>query len=137
MQRIIPFLRDSYLRFKYRHHAFHGAIDWKWEKINYNRIALVNLLAATKHEPSYLEIGCNTNDLFNSVPASQKVGVDPACGGTLRLTSDAFFAANKQLFDIVFIDGLHTYEQVRKDVVNSIKFLKPGGYIALHDMLPG
>jgi hypothetical protein len=36
---------------------------------------------------------------------------------------------------VVLIDGLHTYDQVRRDVINSIKFLKPGG-CALHDMLP-
>jgi methyltransferase family protein len=129
--------RDRFLSFKYRQNAFPGTFDWQWEKTNFNRIALVNLLLAKKNGASYLEIGCNTNDLFDSVPCSHKVGVDPASGGTVRLTSDAFFAANRQQFDFVFIDGLHTYDQVRRDVINSIKFLKPGGYVALHDMLPG
>ncbi len=130
-------VRDRILRLKYKEHAFDKSFDWGWEKTNYNRIALVNLLIAKKHDPAYLEIGCHSNNLFDSVPARQKTGVDPAAGGTVRTTSDAFFEKNAQFFDIVFIDGLHTYEQVRRDVVNSIHFLKPGGYVALHDMLPG
>lgn len=39
-------------------------------------------------------------------------------------------------FDVIFIDGLHIYEQARRDVVNAIKFLKPGGWVAIHDVLP-
>lgn len=35
------------------------------------------------------------------------VGVDPLLGGTHRMTSDAFFAANTEHFDLIFIDGLH------------------------------
>ena len=35
-------------------------------------------------------------------------------------------------FDFIFIDGLHTYEQVKKDYA-WIKFLKKGGYVAFHD----
>jgi predicted O-methyltransferase YrrM len=70
------------------------------------------------------------------VPALRKTGVDPQNGGTIRKTSDEFFQENQSYFDVVFIDGLHTYEQVRNDVINSIKFLKPGGWIALHDLLP-
>jgi predicted O-methyltransferase YrrM len=65
-----------------------------------------------------------------------KVGVDPVSGGTIRCTSDVFFATNPQLFDVIFIDGLHTYDQVRRDVMNSLCHLKNGGYIAIHDLLP-
>jgi SAM-dependent methyltransferase len=130
-------VKRKYLSYKYQVHAFDKSLDWKWQETNYNRIALVNVLVSKKQDPAYLEIGCQSNDLFDSVPCQQKTGVDPAAGGTVRETSDAFFEKNTQLFDVVFIDGLHTYEQVRRDVVNAIRFLKPGGFIALHDMLPG
>lgn len=129
-------LNYKFLQFKYQSHAFDKSFPWDWGKTNYNRVALVNLLISKKQNPAYLEIGCFSNNLFNSVPANLKVGVDPVAGGTVRATSDAFFEKNTQLFDVVFIDGLHEYEQVQRDVVNSIRFLKPGGYIALHDMLP-
>ena len=74
--------------------------------------------------------------MVNSVPMLNKVGVDHESGGTHRTYSDDFFRDNATYFDVIFIDGLHIYEQARRDVVNSIKFLKPGGWIAIHDVLP-
>ena len=130
------FARQAYLKAKYHDHAFPQSFGWEWEKVNYNRIALVNFLISKKQQPAYLEIGCASNGLFDSVPCIGKSGVDPSEGGTIRATSDEFFQTNSRFFDVVFIDGLHTYEQVRRDVINSIRFLKPGGYVALHDMLP-
>ena len=121
---------------KYSHHADSRSFDWEWRQTHFNRIALVNLLLSRKADPAYLEIGCASNSLFDSVYALNKVGVDPVEGGTIRATSDQFFETNKSKFDVVFIDGLHVYEQVRRDVVNAIDFLNDGGRIAIHDMLP-
>lgn len=39
-------------------------------------------------------------------------------------------------FDLIFIDGLHTAEQVKKDFENSLKILSPNGFIVLHDCNP-
>jgi len=130
-----PIKRRLTLR-KWQHHADERTLDWDWKKTNFNRIATVNLLLARFKDPAYLEIGCASDSLFNSVPSIRKTGVDPISGGNVRKTSDDFFQANKQRFDVVFIDGLHTYEQVRRDVINSIKAINDGGWIALHDMLP-
>ena len=92
---------------------------------------------ADRPDGDYLEIGCAGNDLFDSVMARTKVGVDPARGGTHRLTSDDFFATWRGgMFDVVFIDGLHHYEQVRRDLDGALAVLRPGGWIAIHDMLP-
>ena len=52
------------------------------------------------------------------------------------MTSDHFFSINKDNFDIIFIDGLHEYSQVMKDIKNSLKFLNKEGIILLHDCLP-
>jgi hypothetical protein len=122
---------------KFAHHADPRSFNWNWKSVNYNRVALVNLLVSKFGDPDYLEIGCAWNVLFDAVPATNKVGVDPERGGTERTTSDEFFARNRQKFDVIFIDGLHTYEQVREDVINALKCVKDGGWIALHDMLPG
>ena len=64
------------------------------------------------------------------------MGVDPVEGGTHKMTSDYFFSINKDNFDIIFIDGLHEYSQVMKDIKNSLKFLNKEGIILLHDCLP-
>ena len=74
--------------------------------------------------------------MFDSVFCSNKVGVDPQSGGTIRETSDIYFANNKDKFDIIFIDGLHEYEQVKRDAVNALNSLNDGGWIAFHDFLP-
>lgn len=110
--------------------------DWQWRKTPYNRVALVSMLAASRPNCRYLEIGCDTDAVFFSVPATMKVGVDPARGGTIRATSDDYFAAHNDRFDVIYIDGLHTYEQVRRDVVNALDRIAPDGWIVLHDTLP-
>ena len=86
----------------------------------------------------YLEIGVCTNEVFNSIPllAKNKIGVDPVSGGTHRMTSDNFFKKNSEKFDVIFIDGLHLYEQCQKDCINALDSLKDNGIIIFHDMLP-
>lgn len=111
-------------------------LEIDWQAVPYNRLALVNLIAARRRGARYLEIGCEDNQLFFAVPLAEKVGVDPVKGGTHRMTSDAFFAQNDARFDLIFIDGLHTHEQVRRDVINAMGALSPGGWIVLHDLVP-
>ena len=43
---------------------------------------------------------------------------------------------NKENFDCIFIDGLHHYNQVLKDIDNSLKILNSNGLILIHDCLP-
>ena len=104
--------------------------------ITENRIAIINYFAAEMRATNYLEIGCADNTVFSNISVSNKVGVDPIMGGTYRGTSDNFFSQNSIIFDLIFIDGMHTFEQVYRDVANSLKSVKVDGYILLHDMLP-
>jgi len=112
------------------------------KKINYNfpknisRIDLIKKLIAKNDYQSYLEIGCDSDVLFNSINTKVKIGVDPVSGGNYKGTSDDFFASNISKFDCIFIDGLHEYEQVKKDIKNSISCLSNNGAILLHDCLP-
>ena len=76
------------------------------------------------------------NKIINTVKIKNKKGVDPENGGNVRKTSDDFFRDNKDKFDIVFIDGLHTYEQSKKDILNSVDCLKENGIILVHDCMP-
>jgi hypothetical protein len=120
----------------YSQHATEECYDWDWSQTPYNRIALVNHIIKLHGLENYLEIGCQENNLFHSVTAMRKTGVDPERGGTHRMTSDQFFDQNNKKFDFIFIDGMHTYEQVHVDIENSIKVLNPGGWIAVHDLMP-
>lgn len=128
------------MRIKYIKNATDKKFNFQWEEINFNRTALLNFIIAN-HKKSinckYLEIGCASNVNFNSVCLLKKVGVDPDIGGTLRLTSDQFFDEyNKNKFDIIFLDGLHTYQQTKKDLINALKVLNTNGVIVLDDFIP-
>ncbi len=107
--------------------------DWK----NYpNRISIIQSIIDFKKYNDYLEIGCDRDENFSQIKIKNKIGVDPRSGGTIRMTSDDFFKINKGKFEIIFLDGLHTYEQTIEDIKNSIKSLKPNGLIIVHDCLP-
>ena len=100
------------------------------------RLELIKLAIVSTNAKSYLEIGCDRNQIFSQLSDEHMVGVDPAKGGNVRMTSDDFFNQNTETFDVIFIDGLHYYEQVSKDINNALLCLNPGGIIILHDMLP-
>ena len=101
-----------------------------------SRKQIIQEIIQKKNYKNYLEIGCFSNELFNYVECANKVGVDPVSGGTVRKSSDQFFRDNQDKFDCIFIDGLHEYDQVKKDIINSLNFLNKGGIILLHDCLP-
>ena len=100
-----------------------------------SRLEIVSEIIKKKKFSTYLEIGCFDNQLFNQINID-KTGVDPFKGGNIKLKSDQFFKINKKKYDCIFIDGLHTYEQVKKDIVNSINCLNENGIIFIHDCLP-
>ena len=114
---------------------FRKKINFKFSKKIFRWNLIQKIINKNKYK-SYLEIGCNDDELFSKIKISRKIGVDPEAGGTHRLTSDLFFKKNTKKFDIIFIDGLHHYDQVKKDVKNSLKYLNKNGFILLHDCLP-
>lgn len=94
----------------------------------------------------YLEIGVRYGPTFNAVLpyASEAVGVDiedvssHMHGGTFyHGSSDDFFNDySGSKFNIIFIDGLHQYDQVRKDFVNAEQISYSNATIYLHDTWP-
>lgn len=109
-----------------------------FEDFTSNRSTIIQFLAERYRYNSFLEIGCASNANFNFVRQifDVAVGVDPAMGGTLRMTSDDFFRNNTQQFDLIFLDGLHQADQLYRDVENSLNVLNDGGTIVLHDCSP-
>ena len=114
---------------------FRGKLNYNFPS-NYFRWDLIEYLINKYGYSDYLEIGCDQDQLFSKIKIQNKVGVDPSSGGNVRKTSDKFFEENKNKFDIVFIDGLHTYDQVKKDILNSINCLKENGIVLVHDCMP-
>lgn len=114
------------------------------------RTDLLNHLAEKYQLKRYLEIGVQVPELnFDKIICEYKIGVDPdpKARATQCRTSDDFFKYTQdhiminpestfQPFDLIFIDGLHTAEQVKKDFENALKILSPNGFIVLHDCNP-
>ncbi|HEX8447814.1 MAG TPA: class I SAM-dependent methyltransferase [Sphingomonas sp.] len=103
--------------------------------------------------PSYLEIGVFDGNTFNAVRAARKVAVDIAFSCDLaaervavagqdvhfhECSSDDYFAhiIGNDCFDVIFIDGLHTFDQTLRDLLNAIGHLREGGTIVIDDVLP-
>ncbi len=111
---------------------------------------LLNALIEKYGLKSYLEIGVQNPkqnfDKINSIGGLLKHGVDPELGDSYNglcqifgVTSDKFFTdieGSLFKYDLIFIDGLHTAEQVKKDFENSLRCLSDNGFILIHDVLP-
>ena len=123
------------LYYEYFIENFKDKISFNFPK-DYFRWDLIDYLIQKNSFENYLEIGCDDDQLFSRVNIKNKIGVDPISGGNIRKKSDDFFSSNKDKFDLVFIDGLHIYEQVKKDILNSLKCLKKNGIILVHDCMP-
>lgn len=93
----------------------------------------------------YVEIGIRRGLTFNRCAplAGEAHAVDPSPGDGVTsqgthwlMTSDEFFSQWQGMADVVFIDGDHETDQVRRDFTNSLDRLNAGGVIALHDTWP-
>ena len=52
-----------------------------------------------------------------------------------KMTSNEFFKKNRKYFDLIFVDGDHSSDQVKVDLINSWNILKNGGYLILDDYM--
>jgi hypothetical protein len=122
-----------------------------------NRIKAVKKALDGRVKPVYLEIGVSKGYAFRCITADEKIAVDPVFKLSARsrklsdakarathyfeTTSDDFFA-NQAAFleergiDVALIDGLHTYEQTLRDVENTLRYLREGGVMIVHDCNP-
>lgn len=102
---------------------------------------IINDLIRENGYTKYLEIGYGDGYCFNRIECENKLAVDPSPTvpeheGCIITTSDKFFRSNTDTFDLVFIDGLHHADQVRKDINNASKCLNERGMIVIHDLCP-
>jgi hypothetical protein len=118
------------------------------------RIEVLQMIIDRMGAQNYLEIGVGRGHSFLPIKAKRKIAVDPDLRipanrkrshifRNLRskyyaLTSDRFFGevSLPRGLDVVFVDGLHTYEQALKDVENALKLLNKNGVIVMHDCNP-
>jgi hypothetical protein len=112
---------------------------WSPRRLN----TLLEGLAATR----YLEIGVANGTTIDRIIAHSRVGVDPSPDFDVArlpkglsffgVESDAYFDSldADTTFDVVFIDGLHTFEQTKSDLFNAFRHV-PYGPILIDDTVP-
>lgn len=110
----------------------------------------LNRLAEELSCRTYLEIGVFSGDTFLAVNVASRVGVDPEFhfdwnsyhgndGIQLhQCPSDAFFASvdPATTYDLIFVDGLHTFEQTYRDILHALRHSHAGTVIAIDDTIP-
>ncbi|MFM8952356.1 MAG: class I SAM-dependent methyltransferase [Planctomycetaceae bacterium] len=104
--------------------------------------------AAINNARTYLEIGVKDGDTFLDVGIERKDGVDPAFSFDTSLfatervrffsqTSDEFWVSRNPLtYDVIFLDGMHTFEQTMRDLVSSMRFAHARTIWLIDDTLP-
>jgi len=111
-----------------------------------SRTEIINYCIQVKGASSYLEIGVrNPARNYDLINCANKASVDPGVEFESNLvdfpmTSDAFFThwkhAIRTPYDVIFIDGLHRAEQVRRDISHAVEMTTSNGLIILHDCNP-
>ena len=102
-------------------------------------------MMALLNPKSYLELGLYVGETFEKICTIVPfcVGVDikdvrtnKEIGVFYKMTTDEFFAMNKEKFDVIFIDADHRHKSVYEDLKNALESLTPFGTIFLHDTDP-
>ena len=126
----------------------------------FDRVNLIQMVITIIGAKVYLEIGVFNGYTFLKTICKNKIGVDPCFKIKIEqklcsyftnitninnkyftMTSDEFFKNYKNTLityppEVIFIDGLHTFEQTLQDCYNSLNYLADGGVIILHDCNP-
>jgi hypothetical protein len=135
-----------------------GYLTHTFQKLkNMNRLNVIQKIIDKVQAKTYVEIGVSLGNVFLNIEAPKKIGIDPGYifsktknlrlklgldkEKMFRMPSDDFFQMNapetlKEGVDVVFVDGMHTYEHSLRDVENSLKYLNVGGVIVMHDCNP-
>jgi hypothetical protein len=119
-------------------------------ELNFDKIKCADKIGVDPDPKANATFGMDSDNFFNmwlsfeyekiAIPSRQGMEPDFADDNTdlMHLLCRPRFS--QQVYsrqrDLIFIDGLHTAEQVKKDFENALKILSPNGFIVLHDCNP-
>ncbi|SMH47943.1 class I SAM-dependent methyltransferase [Mesorhizobium australicum] len=115
--------------------------------------AVLRSLHATLNPRTYLEIG-TLNGATLKLSTAKSIAIDPkfqvdgnclvgkpACH-FFQMTSDQFFRDHSPSallgseIDLAFLDGMHLFEYLLRDFINTERHCRPNSIIAMHDCIP-
>lgn len=108
----------------------------------------INALAKKLGSKTYLEIGVSKGHTFLGVDIASKDAVDPNFQFDISrqatdqvrffdMTSDRFFVGHAdRKYDIIFLDGLHTFEQTFRDFCATLSFSHQKTVWLIDDTMP-
>lgn len=98
---------------------------------------------------NYLEVGVDHGNTFLHIKAPNKIAVDPHFkfefggsnppeGSFFQVTSDEYWNSidHRVMFDVVFLDGLHTFEQTYRDFCATLAHTTVDSVIIIDDTFP-
>lgn len=101
---------------------------------------IINHLITRNNFQKYLEIGIYKGKNFNNITCNMKIGIDPKPKykreNIFKITSDNYFKNSNEKFDVIFIDGDHSFYQSLVDIKNSFNALSYNGFVVCHDCFP-
>lgn len=108
-------------------------------------VVIQSIISAMSNVKSYLELGIYEGETFEKIRplVGRCIGVDIVDKRKIKLqdsfclcSTETFFATNEELFDAIFIDADHEFEQLKKDLLLSLNILNENGIIFIHDTDP-
>jgi glycosyltransferase involved in cell wall biosynthesis len=133
--------KDFEIAFKYGHSYYYTPEFGGQPQAPYvYRFHIINALIQRYKFRSYLEIGVRDGFCYKQIECEDKTGVDPDSNFPVefQVDSDTYFRElhPSTKFDFIFIDGLHTRDQLIRDIESSVNHLNEGGIILVHDCNP-
>lgn len=105
-----------------------------------SRVEVMNFIIEKMEYKSFLEVGHEYGITFDKIKCELKESVDPFSkpghNPTHLMESDRFFAENKRIWDMIYIDGDHNINQVWRDFEHAYNATPEHGCIVMHDTNP-
>lgn len=99
---------------------------------------ILNKFIQERDYARYLEIGVFEGETFKKIECEEIQGIEinPLFNDERVFEGTVEEFKSRKKYDVIFIDGGHDYESVKKDYEFALTRLKKGGIIAFHDILP-
>lgn len=119
-------------------------------RISLNRTDVINRIIKNRKvygfRTKYLEIGYGDGVNYSRIYADSKNVCDPfmtisckACRDKIKMKSEDYLntcISQRIRYDVIFIDGSHVYEDIKKDFELAMQAINPDGVIIFHDVNP-